>query len=136
MTLNLKPAERQVAKLMQDTCVIVRDAENRGDDVFDESTGLYTRPAGDDNEVYAGKCLVTPTPLGGRPVEGGVTPNPGEREYRALIPRTAPPIPTGSTFIVTASVLDPQLVDATFTVIGSTLSTMSVCRQIDLRRPR
>jgi len=134
--MNLAPAERAVTKLMTDDCTITRDSEGVGDDTWDDVLGTYTRPSPDESEIYSGKCMVLPTPLGSRPGQSAAVEDPGSRELRILIPLDQVDVAIGDVVTVTASRRDPALVDRTFAVIGTVAQTFAVYRQLDVRAAR
>lgn len=108
-------AERLVARgraaaqrLMVDTCVIDRKTGQ----VFDEQTGTYTDTW---STVYSGSCRVQDSGLSGHQVEAGE--RAVELQTRTLqVPMTVLGLQVDDRVTITASALDPDLVDRVFRV--------------------
>jgi hypothetical protein len=42
--------------IMTDECIVSRDSELTGDDLWDDNTGTYTAPDSDEDTQYSGRC--------------------------------------------------------------------------------
>lgn len=125
---DLTPAVRAVERLMDDTCVIVRNPGGVQDAVLNQVTGALVDPDSRD-PVYRGKCKIggTGLVLGSR-TEGGVS---FEGETLALsLPLDSPQLLEGDVVTMTSSRRDPQLKGQTFTVIRIIYSSMAVSRKV------
>lgn len=137
---NLDPARRAVERLMDDECVVIRDAsegeDHTDDDELDQETGALVPPDGDVAEVYAGKCFISAPGgigIGDRlRVEGGVSLT--ERVFQLSIPMDSPVLKRGDLVRVTASRRNSHLVDQEFRVRDSVESTFSVSHKWILER--
>ena len=111
--------------MMLDTCTIT--ALGEGDPVLDEDTGIVEPPVGD--EIYDGPCRVQANAL--QPANPVV----GETEYTTLtftisVPVSVTGVEVGAVVTVTASQLDPDLVDRSFTVTGLVHKTYLTARRL------
>ncbi len=110
--------------LMVDRCTVTRPG---GEPVFDPSTGDYT-PA-PDATVYDGPCRVqTPNTQETTPQYGGreVT----VQDVVVSVPASVVDAQVGDTATVTASLFDPALVGARFTVVAGERKTHATARRL------
>lgn len=116
---------------MEDTCVITRDSSGTGDDVFNQETGLYTPPPGDEATVYSGPCLLTVQGNVGREGNrgGGTMQIVG---YKLQIPIAGPELEVGDWVELTSSRRDSASVGRKFQVMRPQYSTMAMTRAASL----
>ncbi len=133
---NLATARRAVERLMDDTCVVTRDADGTLDADFEEATGRLLPQAPE--TLYVGPCKVKSEGLlsgthGAQ--EGGGTINP--RIYTGAIPLdidgvATPVFQVGDLLTITSSRRDPELVGRAFRVGETRYGTFSVSRKFVL----
>ena len=133
MPLNLAPITSFYEKQFDDECVITRDAQLTGDDTWSDVTGTYTRPAGDDAELYDGPCLIW--------VDRSVGESEGGGEHKKQV-NYFMSVPVDSGLVVQAedkvtctdSLRDPDLVGQEFSVDEMLTETFAVSRDIRMHR--
>lgn len=114
---------------MVDACTITRGG---GDPVFDPNTGTYTTPAG--TTVYTGKCEVQITDgLNARAADVGGTEVTLSR-LTVKIPMSVEGVQVDDIVTITASLLDPDLVDQTFRVLAGFAKTFATARRLQVER--
>lgn len=132
MPLDLSNIYEVVGDLMMtDECVITRDEELTGDDVWNDETGTYTRPDPDEVTIYAGSCHVWSQNVQPRgETQGGVLQV--EMWYFLAIPidETAQIIPED--FVTIIESVNPNLNGRIMRVAGETLGTYDVHRTFRL----
>lgn len=113
--INLSPIQRFVEDQMTDACLIVVDPEGTTDDVFDESTGVYTPVNPDTVMIYSGKCFLAPLNVfPSQSTEGGATTI--STDFELHVPKDSPQIPVDAAVVITASMRDANLVGNEFVV--------------------
>lgn len=124
-------AARKVAEAaMVDVCVVYRDSEGSADDTLNVTTGSLAPPAGDQDEVYRGCCLLRTENIQARSEgEGGAIL--ARKLQGARVPVTADVAP-GDVLVVLAARHDPQLVDRRGVVIDAEVRTFAVTRKLTL----
>lgn len=119
--------------LMDDECIITRDASGTTNDTWDPVTGTYTPGVGDPEEIYNDKCWFSGT--GNQPnddPQGGV---PGHVEvYYLNIPLGAPEIIDGDIVECISSLRMSQLEGKTFIAKVLQMGTFKVKQKVRLHR--
>lgn len=112
---------------MLDACTITRGG---GDPVFDPNTGTYTTPA--PSTIYTGVCEVQISDgLNAQQTEAGgqvVT----ERRVTLKVPMSVTGVEVDDIATITASLLDPDLVDQTFRVMGTFAKSFATARRLQV----
>jgi hypothetical protein len=119
--------------LMDDDCIITRDASGVHDDAFDPETGEYVRPDGDDGIVYEGDCWVSRG--GNQPMDqsvGGTTQI--EEAYYLNIPLGAAEVKDGDYIVIRASLRMQQLVGKTFRANIIEMGTFKIKQKVRMVR--
>lgn len=143
---NLQPARDALDRLMEDTCVIVRDQDGTGNLVLNEATGALEPTYDDEAVVYGpatrgdggrelgGRCMLVPGGLQRREDSAG-----GQdldvKVYTLTIPWDAPMPQYGDTVLILSSRRDPEMVGQQLRLRGNPdVSTFLVSRQLDVER--
>lgn len=134
--VDLTEATTIVEQLMDDECVITRNAVGTRDETVNEVSGRREVPAGQPTTVYTGKCKMRNEFITATTREGG--------QDRALtryvfgIPISAPTLRAGDLVKITVSKRDAAKVGQTFRVIEPTFKTFAVQKRFncELRQPR
>lgn len=129
VALDLTTARAAVATILVDTCTVTLDAPGADDDTLDQTTGVLTPPDPDTTTLYTGACLVRPADNVPRVVsEGGVAIT--ATLYEAVLPYSADVIPPGAVLTLTASSWDAALVDRSFRVRETVVSSVNLRRRL------
>lgn len=137
MRLNLLPIRRLAESLtMNDECIITRDPEGTGDDVWDEATGTYVKPPGDRQTLYDGVCSVYPmSPIAQEEERGGE--EIAATKYWVGIPMSAEvttrPEDQVQITAVDPEQGDPELVGQVLIVDSQEFSTLASTRRLRCR---
>lgn len=114
---------------MVDACTITRGG---GAPVFDPNTGMYTTPAG--TTVYTGPCEVQISDgLTARQADAGGTDVTLSR-LTVKVPISVEGIQIDDTVTITASLLDPDLVDQDYRVEAGFAKTFATARRLQVER--
>jgi hypothetical protein len=130
---ELTRARAAAEKLFDATCTITADREGHTDDLFNEATGVLTRPPDDTDTIYSGPCLVRPTQgLGqNRRAEGDA-----EQfidRYDLRLPVTATGLAPGQIVTIDSAPNDPDVVDQQFTVLQVAGGSHAITRIVTLQ---
>lgn len=129
MKLNLSGAKRVIESLMEgDECIITRDTEGTGDDVWSSATGTYAPPPNDTTTIYSGKCIVSNSGSGSTAEYGGEYFV--ETTYWLTVPLEADELRSEDIVTVTASLRDPELIDKIFLIKEPLFTTFAVSRRV------
>lgn len=109
---------------------MLRDAEDRDDDVFNETTGLYERPAGDEKVVYTGAFALVSGSDADSGDDGAAIDEPST--FAGLFPSSVPPLRRGDRVEVVASTLNAEIVGREFVVTPAKQTTFLVLRRVPL----
>lgn len=129
MPINLLPIQKFVEDNMTDQCTIVRDVEGVSDDTWDNATGTYTAPGGDEIEVYTGLCYVSTKGWESRKelVGGAET---IQSFFKLMLPLGSPKVLPRDRVVFTASLRYPYLVEEEFTVIEAIITSFAVAQGV------
>lgn len=127
---RLRRARGRAEKALLDRCQVLRDAEGRDDDVFDEETGLYERPVGDERTVYSGAFALVSGSDADSGDDGAAIDDPST--FAGLFPAATPPLLRGDRVRVLSSELNPEIVDREFVVSPAQQSSYLVLRRVPL----
>lgn len=130
MRLNLSGAQRVIEDLMLDECVITRDIEGTGDDIWDPDTGTYVPPPADIESVYSGPCMISNHGGGADQEQGGQYLR--ESPYMVTLPLDAPQLIKKDKLVVTLSHRDPDLLGKEFSIDEPLYSTYAVSRRASM----
>jgi hypothetical protein len=111
---DLTGARETARSELVDACTITRDAQGYGDDTIDPDTLEFTPPAGDDDGVYSGGCLIGPQSVTVQEI-GGEYVQIARRVVRLPFDAAVPK--PGDKLVVTASAGNPHLIDKPFRVV-------------------
>lgn len=131
VALDLTTARAATETLMIDACTVTYDAPGADDDTLDQDTGALTPPDPDVVTVYAGPCHFhgagrVPNVVS----EGGVAVS--TSGYEAAIPSTADVPPPGAVFRLTACATDAALVDRSWRVKQTVVTSVNLRRLLVL----
>lgn len=128
MAPDLTLARATALSVMDATCTVRTDPQGRTDDLFDETTGEYTRPPDDQTTVYTGPCLLRPSQgLGQNRATMGSAEQFVDR-YDLRLPVTATGVHPGDVATIDTSPNDPDMVGREFTVLQAAGGTYAVTR--------
>jgi hypothetical protein len=137
MPLDLSGIKQFVEdEIMDDECLVTRDAAGNTDNTWDPETGEYDGP--DDDTIYEGKCYVSGA--GQQPQEdpeGGFDVN--EVWYYLNIPLDVdgvevPSLKDGDKVTITSSLRNPHLLVGSWRVQVEQLGTHKIKQKVRMRR--